>query len=305
MNSCPNSADPYFTICIPVFNGEEFIKRAIQSVLDQTFDSWSLTIIDNKSTDGTWDLLRSEFSSHPKIRLLQNASNLGLRGNLNRCLEEARGQWLGILPADDKYTSHALQTIYEQTSIDPNLILWMHSHFVQGEGITPNICVVFANRRRFPAPRLAETLYLRGNLFGELSSYFVRCSAFQKMSLQFLDGTSQSADSRFWIRLLSSNPEGFAIYWPDALTHVFQHSESGSSANRRTGLGYSDIFEEAGDLAFLGWKRQILLRQAGRLLKCWCKFGRMLPADAGGAPAKALKKLGNAFCRGPVSPFHR
>ncbi len=287
--------EPYFSICIPVFNGEAFIERAIESIIQQTFDSWLLTVIDNQSTDGTWDLLHRQFSSHPKIRLLQNEKNLGMRGNLNRCLEEACGQWLGILPADDNYALHALETIYNQTRSAPGLILWTHSHFVHGEGIVPNLCLVYPHVRRFRAGDLAETLYLKGNLFGELSSYFVRCRAYRKEGIQFFDGTTQSVDTRFWIRVLLANRECFAIYWPDALAHVLQHLESESNVNKRTGLAYSDLFEACGDLASLGWKRRILLRQTARLLKCWFKFGRKLPRNSAAAPIEASKKLAAAL----------
>ena len=298
------SAEPYFSICIPVFNGEAFIAHAIESVLKQTFDSWSLTVIDNQSTDGTWDLLQRDYSTHPKIRLLRNDSNIGIRANLNRCLEAARGQWLGILPADDTYVLHALETIHAQTSADQALILWMHSHFVQGEGIVPNVCVVSSDQRRYRAASLAETLYLKGNLFGELSSFFVRCSAFQKVGLKFIDG-SQSVDTRFWIRVLLANPECSAVYWPDSLAHVLQHHQSGSNINRRAGIAFIELFDEAGDLACLGWKRRILLIQAARILKCWCKFGRILPPGSKSAPKKALKKIRTALIQAPGSPSHQ
>lgn len=291
---------PYFSICIPVFNGEEFIERAIQSVLDQNFESWSLTVIENCSTDGTWNLLQRRYSMHPRIRLLRNETNIGPRENLNRCLEECRGQWLGILPADDHYFPEALATIHKQTSDYPDAILWIHSHLVYGDGIVPNVCMVYPERRNFRAGDLAEKLYLKGNIFGEISNYFVLGQAFQKNGLRFFDGT-QTVDSRFWIRVLLSNPEGRVIYWPGCLVQILQHPESQSNLNRHSGRSYSDLFEEAGDLASLGWNKQILMLQTARILKCWGKFGRYLPQNSRHTPTEALNKLRAAF----FHPTHR
>ena len=294
-------AQPYFAICIPVYNGETFVERAVESVLGQTFDSWFLKIIEDGSTDGTWNLLQRRYAGHPKVRLLRNEKNLGQRGNLNRCLVEGRGQWFAFLPADDAYASHALQTIYEQTSADNDMILWAHAHFVRGEGVVPNACAVFSHLRRFRATEIAETLYLKGNIFGELSSYFVRCRAFEKDGIRFSDGFL-SVDTRFWIRVLRANPEGFLVYWPDSLAHVWQHSESASSTCRRDHIAYVEIFDEAGDLALLGWKKRTLLFQAARLLKCWCKFGMKLPPGSRGAPIRALKSLYAVLSRPSAAP---
>jgi glycosyltransferase involved in cell wall biosynthesis len=90
---------PLISICIPVYNKENFIALTIQSVLQQTFDDLELIVLDNASTDQTAQ--RIQQFSDPRLRYLRHSTNIGMKANWNRCLEEARGQYVKILPADD------------------------------------------------------------------------------------------------------------------------------------------------------------------------------------------------------------
>lgn len=293
----PSGNSPFFTICIPVYNGEAFVRQAVDSVLRQTFEDWELIVVDDQSTDNSWQILRQNYAGHPKIRLVRNEKNLGMRGNFNRCIDEGSGAWLGILPQDDEYRLHALDTIQIQTQRRPEISHWMHAHFVTGENVTPNMCAVYTGQREFTAPQLAELLYLKGNVFGELSSYFIRRSAFSVKSLRFVDG-SQSVDTRFWIRTLMANQANKGMYWPDALAHVWQHVRSGSSMNTASGVTYTDFFECAGDLAELGWSRRVLLLQMIRIAKCWLRFWPKLKGNTRLLPISTLGRLLVAFSRG-------
>lgn len=86
------------TVAIPVFNRRRFIGRAIDSALTQNVPDLEILVIDNCSTDGTWEFLQSLPAN---VRLLRNPSNIGLFGNLNRCLSEARGDFVRVLCSDD------------------------------------------------------------------------------------------------------------------------------------------------------------------------------------------------------------
>ena len=88
------------TIAIPVYNRETLVRAAVESALAQTADDLEILVIDNASTDGTWDALQTY--RDPRLRLVRNDSNIGLFGNLNRCLELARGETIRILCSDDR-----------------------------------------------------------------------------------------------------------------------------------------------------------------------------------------------------------
>lgn len=90
---------PLVTVFMPAFNGEAYIEKAIQSVLNQSFTDFELLIINDGSTDGTLDIVRK--FTDPRIRLIHNDGNKGLTFTRNRGIEEAKGQYIAILDCDD------------------------------------------------------------------------------------------------------------------------------------------------------------------------------------------------------------
>lgn len=95
------------SVCIPVYNGEDFIEEAIDSVLKQSFKDFELIIVDNNSTDQTVALVKKY--DDPRIRLVQNETNIGLIPNWNKAIEHAKGTYIKILPADDFIYPECLQ----------------------------------------------------------------------------------------------------------------------------------------------------------------------------------------------------
>lgn len=90
---------PLVTVFMAAFNGEAYIEKAIQSVLNQSFTDFELLIINDGSTDRTVDIVR-QFTD-PRVRLVHNDSNQGLTFTRNRGIEEAKGTYIAILDCDD------------------------------------------------------------------------------------------------------------------------------------------------------------------------------------------------------------
>lgn len=90
---------PRISVLLPVFNGQRYIRKAIDSVLSQTFRSFELLIVDDGSTDATGDIVVSY--DDLRIRLIRNERRLKLSGALNRGLRLARGEYVARMDADD------------------------------------------------------------------------------------------------------------------------------------------------------------------------------------------------------------
>jgi glycosyltransferase involved in cell wall biosynthesis len=82
-----------------VYNGQEFLTEAVQSVLSQTFTSFEFIVVNDGSTDGSAAILLS--FNDPRIRIIENVRNLGLIRSLNIGLEAARGELIARMDADD------------------------------------------------------------------------------------------------------------------------------------------------------------------------------------------------------------
>lgn len=87
------------SVCIPTYNGEQFVAEAIRSTLQQSFSDFELIIVDDCSSDSTWDIVCS--FSDPRITSYRNAQRLGIPGNWNRCLALAHGDYLCLFHQDD------------------------------------------------------------------------------------------------------------------------------------------------------------------------------------------------------------
>ena len=75
---------PKVTVLMPTYNVAPYVKEAVESVLRQTYHDFELLVIDDCSTDGTLDVVRS--IKDERIRVVRNDSNLGLADNLGKVL---------------------------------------------------------------------------------------------------------------------------------------------------------------------------------------------------------------------------
>lgn len=94
MKDCPR-----ITVLLPVYNGADFLRPAIDSILTQTFPDFELLVIDDGSTDDSREIAGAY--DDPRIRLIENGRNLGLIATLNRGLDLARGEFIARMDADD------------------------------------------------------------------------------------------------------------------------------------------------------------------------------------------------------------
>ncbi len=89
------------SILIPVFNRDDLIVRAVQSALAQTHRNLEIIVIDNASTDDTWNVIGKLAATDPRIVSLQNETNVGPTRNWIRGLERCTGDFVKILWSDD------------------------------------------------------------------------------------------------------------------------------------------------------------------------------------------------------------
>ncbi|MEB3244942.1 MAG: glycosyltransferase family 2 protein [Vampirovibrionales bacterium] len=104
------SANPLFSIIMPVYNGKQVVGRAITSVARQTCKDWELLIIDDGSSDASFayaQALVNTLGVAEKTRLLQQA-NQGVAVARNTAMAQARGQYFGFLDADDVWLDDKL-----------------------------------------------------------------------------------------------------------------------------------------------------------------------------------------------------
>lgn len=89
------------SIIMGVFNAENSINDAINSILNQTYTSFEFIICDDGSTDKTLEIILKHKELNSNIIVLQNEKNMGLAKTLNKCLKIAKGEYIARMDADD------------------------------------------------------------------------------------------------------------------------------------------------------------------------------------------------------------
>ena len=77
-----------------VYNAENTIRSAIDSVINQTYKNWEFIICDDCSTDNTLGILKEYQEKEPRIIVIQNEVNKRLAASLNNCLSQAKGKYI-------------------------------------------------------------------------------------------------------------------------------------------------------------------------------------------------------------------
>jgi len=89
------------SIGLPVYNGELFIERAIESILAQTFTDFELIISDNASTDSTQEICQNFSKKDNRIRIFKQEKNIGIHRNFYFLLSQAKGEYFAWTAVDD------------------------------------------------------------------------------------------------------------------------------------------------------------------------------------------------------------
>jgi glycosyltransferase involved in cell wall biosynthesis len=111
------------SIGLPVYNGEEFLGRAIETLLDQTYTDFELVICDNASTDRTAEICREFAARDPRIRYYRNESNVGAMGNFRRVFELSSGELFKWAAHDDEHEPQFLARCVAALDADPTVVL--------------------------------------------------------------------------------------------------------------------------------------------------------------------------------------
>lgn len=217
------SLAPRVSVVMPVYNGAAYLDAAIRSVIGQTFTDWELLVIDDGSTDDSAAIAAAH--ADPRIRLLRNDGNRGLPYTRNRGIDEARGEYLAFLDADDIALPPRLAT--QVAFLDKH-----QDHVGVGGWVQPIDATGTPHRHLWRYP--GEAAYCKATL---LFRQYFNTSTFTARTLSLReDGFSPEVllaeDYNLYVRL----SDKFSLSnLPQVLTQYRQHAGS-TTATRRAAL---------------------------------------------------------------------
>jgi len=177
-----SSNKPRVSIGLPVFNGENFLKETLDSIMAQTYSDFELIISDNASTDSTQQICLTYASKDRRIRYYRNKRNLGACKNFNRLFKFSSGEYFKWAAHDDVLAPEFLAKCIDILDSDPSIVL-CHSKTgcidEQGKLVSVYPRIPALNSQK-PQERFAELItfrHLQWAIFGLIRANVLRMTS--------------------------------------------------------------------------------------------------------------------------------
>ena len=230
---------PKISIIIPTYNSSLFIKRTIQSVINQTYTDWELLIIDDQSTDNTVELINEYVKQDKRIKLLKTAQNSGGPATpKNIGIENAVGKYVAFLDHDDEWLPEKLEKQLKVFETSNNNKLGLVSCFIN---IRNNNDGKIISKQRGLYKKNALNMLLQYNFLITSSCIMTKREIFKKIGL-FDNKFKVSDDWDMWLRILKSDYE--LDYTPECLVNYFVHEQNLSSNREKEIEEFKRLFNK-------------------------------------------------------------
>ncbi len=219
------------SVIIPAYNSEQYIRRAIDSVLAQTHPASEIIVVDDGSTDNTCEMVQRY---GPPVRYLYQA-NAGPGAARNTGIQAAKGEWIAFLDSDDEWAPEKLQVQLDLLHRNPDLV-WATSNFQR--------CLCDENRRGPEVDPARAKHFLGGKEYFDsyFSAYLSGCGGCTDTKIihrkvfevagVFQIGINRSEDMDLWSRIafcqprMGFSPNPLAVYHMEAAPSLmYEHVE--------------------------------------------------------------------------------
>src|SRR5438067_9202421 len=185
---------PKASVIIPTYNRAEFLRLAIISILNQTFQNFEIIVIDDAAQDYTREVVNS--LSDKRIRYIRHEENKGVSAARNTGVANSKGGYIAFLDDDDEWFPEKLQKQFDLLEACPPTTGVVYT----------GILVVEESSRKILAKHFPKR---RGNVFEEIltqnriaqtSTFFLRKECFEKAGL-FDESLDFGEDHDMWLRI--------------------------------------------------------------------------------------------------------
>lgn len=213
---------PKVSVIMPVYNGDKYIKEAIDSILAQTFTDFELIIINDGSTDQSVRIIESYTDA--RIKLVQNDKNMGLSITRNKGLRLAQGEYIANLDCDD--VTYPTRLEKQVDFLDRNTDYGLIGSYI--ETVDKNGQIIENSTWSFPASaQEIPTILFFANYFAQ-SATMIRKSALP--TTLYREDLPPAEDYDLWIRIAEKSK-----VWnlQEVLTQIRNHGENTSIINKK------------------------------------------------------------------------
>lgn len=198
---------PRVSVLLTCYNHIGYIPEAVKGIELQTLTDYEIVAIDDGSTDGTRDWLRTLAEANPSIKLIFNETNLGTYGSLNRALSEATGEFIAVLNDDDVWMPGKLAAQVEMLDKNPKVGL-VHTNGIFIDGSSKEIpgAPLGFNFPQFETGDILSWLFYENKIIA--SAALARRECFKTVGV-FNPEYFGSGDWEMWFRIAERYEVGF------------------------------------------------------------------------------------------------
>jgi teichuronic acid biosynthesis glycosyltransferase TuaG len=207
--------DNKVSIIMPSYNSERYIRKSIDSVLNQTYKNWELIIIDDCSPDGSLSMIREYCNMDSRVKLIVNEKNLGVAESRNRGMKAAQFSYIAFLDSDDLWHERKLEV--QTTFMQENKAAISFTKYYRINDVDLPIGMV----NKIPESVSYYDL-LKGNVIA-MSTSMIDSRVVEKVNFKKIG----HEDYFFWLKILKNGVSAKGIN--DKLVYYRVHSTSLSS----------------------------------------------------------------------------
>jgi glycosyltransferase involved in cell wall biosynthesis len=247
---------PFFSVIIPAFNAAKYLDEAIESVIKQSFSNWELLIVDDGSTDSTYSKAILWTLKDPRIFVHQHDAGLnrGVSASRNLGLDEARGEWIAFLDADDLWKSDKLEKQHQIICKNDEQLVFVYNKAIiicdeevsdSDSKISFNIKTKNIYGEGRPGLSVLPFVKIIGKGFEvSASTVVLKKTVLNNFRIRFKEHLTYSEDGLFWFEVIRHGN----IYFLDEILSFYRiHSSQWNATatdNIKIGrrfLGYSEM----------------------------------------------------------------
>jgi len=262
------TTNPKVSVIIPCYNGAQFIREAIESVLSQTYQHLELIVVDDGSTDNSLGVIK-QYLSDSRVKVLTHEQNEGIPAARNTGIRSSKGQYIAFLDQDDLWKPKKIEAQVKlfNSLNDPELgIIFTNLMYIDCKGKAigtwkeNNSLNLIYERDKI---EIIVELF-RGNIIPTVTA-MIRKECFDKVGL--LNENLHGADDyEFWLRAAGT----FKMeYINDPLVKKRIHKDSAYTKQKKDGIKYKDLIMISHEaikrypfLFKIGYKKLALLHYA-------------------------------------------
>lgn len=165
--------EPKISVIMSTFNSENNIKDSVQSIVNQNFKDFEFLIVDDCSSDGTYNVLKEFEFKDKRIKVFKNDTNIGLTKSLNKLLKHSKGKYIARQDDDDLSFENRFSLQYDLLENSQYRICTSRAKILNTNTLRPRLAHIFPQKLtiKYKNPFIHGTLMIEKKLFEDIGFY--------------------------------------------------------------------------------------------------------------------------------------